>query len=279
MELLESFWALVRGIIRRLYWLVPALFTDPFDFLERWFNVTYPAPAWLFWVLLSVGFAIAIALTYHELRTQHVRLQKQDSNLKKQLSTQERDYTREALVKLREPLKNISSTLVTLQKHIEARVTKVDVTLVRQDALKEVTNHIVKYAKQLDQPSIEFLDEGNWSKMQSELRYAMDGKNIGVTHLLEGDKKAERLLESLLQSRSYVSDGALNGYIERYLDTLYNLHSAELWLIYSRLFPLSSAEQAIMVGKGRDYVRTLLGVILTEINKRIEQLIIGKELQ
>lgn len=81
MELLISLWLLTKGILKRIYWLIPVLFLDPFDFAERWFNVTYEAPQWLMWVLVAIGFAIAITLTYHELRTQKVNVDRQVENL------------------------------------------------------------------------------------------------------------------------------------------------------------------------------------------------------
>ncbi len=76
MEFLKSFLFLLLGIVKRLYWLAPALFTDPFDFLKKWFKVSYEPPPFLFWILLSLGLGIATALTYHELRMQKVHLEK-----------------------------------------------------------------------------------------------------------------------------------------------------------------------------------------------------------
>jgi len=54
--------------IKHLYWLIPALFTDPFDFLERWFGVTFELPKYVFPTLLVVGLGLAIWLTYRELK-------------------------------------------------------------------------------------------------------------------------------------------------------------------------------------------------------------------
>ena len=70
MGLLKSLAQLLLGILKRLYWLIPSLFTAPFDFIERWFNVIYEPPQVLFWLLLFLGLAIATMLTYHELRVQ-----------------------------------------------------------------------------------------------------------------------------------------------------------------------------------------------------------------
>jgi len=81
MGLLISLWLLTKGILKRIYWLVPALFTDPFDLAERWFKVTIEPPQYLVWVLIAIGFVIASILTYHELRTQKVNLDEQVKNL------------------------------------------------------------------------------------------------------------------------------------------------------------------------------------------------------
>jgi hypothetical protein len=77
MEFLKSINSLFLGILKRLYYLIPALFTDPFDFLERWFKMIYEPPQWLFWLLLILGFALATILAYHEVRMQKVRLERQ----------------------------------------------------------------------------------------------------------------------------------------------------------------------------------------------------------
>ena len=68
MEFFKSIGLLSLGILKRLYYLIPSLFSDPFDVLERWFNVIYEPPQWMFWVLLVAGLCIAIILAYHELR-------------------------------------------------------------------------------------------------------------------------------------------------------------------------------------------------------------------
>ena len=73
MELLTSLRLFVWGNIKRWYYLLPALCTDPFDFAERWFKVTYESPQYLVWVLVAIGFAIASIATYHELRTQKLK--------------------------------------------------------------------------------------------------------------------------------------------------------------------------------------------------------------
>jgi hypothetical protein len=65
---LESFGLLLWGILKRLYYLIPSLLLDPFDFVERWFKLMYKPPEWLFWVLLAGGLFIATFLAYHELR-------------------------------------------------------------------------------------------------------------------------------------------------------------------------------------------------------------------
>ncbi len=70
MEFLTSLGLLCIGTVKRLYWLIPALALDPFDFGERFFGVMYDPPTWIAWILAGVGLAVAVALTYHELRVQ-----------------------------------------------------------------------------------------------------------------------------------------------------------------------------------------------------------------
>ena len=46
--------------------------------------MTFEPPQWLFWLLLSIGLAIAVILAYHEIRMQKVLLEKQlDDRTKK----------------------------------------------------------------------------------------------------------------------------------------------------------------------------------------------------
>jgi len=71
----KSLGLLLLGVLKRLYWVVPSLFTDPFDFMERWFKMMYQPPSFLFWLLLSLGLILAIALTYHELRMQNIKVE------------------------------------------------------------------------------------------------------------------------------------------------------------------------------------------------------------
>jgi cytochrome c-type biogenesis protein CcmH/NrfG len=85
MEFLKSIGLLFIGVLKRLYYLIPSLLSDPFDILERWGKMTYDPPQWLFWVLLAIGLFFAVAMTYNELRTQKRNLEKQvDDKAKKQ---------------------------------------------------------------------------------------------------------------------------------------------------------------------------------------------------
>ena len=86
MGVFESARLFAKGILKRLYWLVPTLFLDPFDFAERYFGVMYEPPQWVVWVLLLIGFIIAGTLTYHELKKQCAEAQKPSQlSLKDQL--------------------------------------------------------------------------------------------------------------------------------------------------------------------------------------------------
>ena len=67
MEYIHSFGLLCRGVIKRIYWLVPAMVTDPFDVLDR-LGVHMNIPPIISWLLVGLGFMIAITLAYHEQR-------------------------------------------------------------------------------------------------------------------------------------------------------------------------------------------------------------------
>jgi len=70
MNHIKSLGLLLRGIATRIYWLIPAIMSDPWDLAERWFGIKWNPPVWLGWVLLATGLFIAIFLAYHELRMQ-----------------------------------------------------------------------------------------------------------------------------------------------------------------------------------------------------------------
>jgi hypothetical protein len=76
MELLKSLRFLIIGVLKRIYWVLPTLLLNPFDIVERLFNVSYEVPQWTIWVLFAAGWAVAILLSYHELRMQKIALEK-----------------------------------------------------------------------------------------------------------------------------------------------------------------------------------------------------------
>ncbi len=76
MELFKSLRLFVIGIVKRLYWILPTMLLDPFDLIERLFNVNYDVPQWAVWSLFAAGLMVAIVLAFHELRVQKVMLEK-----------------------------------------------------------------------------------------------------------------------------------------------------------------------------------------------------------
>ncbi len=90
MEFLKSIWLLLFGIVKRLYYLLPSLLSDPFDVAERWFGVTLQPPNWLFGLLLFIGLALAVALAYHEVRIQNIKLNNQLNNKTKMYDIREK---------------------------------------------------------------------------------------------------------------------------------------------------------------------------------------------
>jgi hypothetical protein len=70
--MVKSFGVFVVGILKKIYWLLPSLLSDPFDIAERWLSrwpsMNYNPPQWLFWVLLGIGLFIASFLTYYDVK-------------------------------------------------------------------------------------------------------------------------------------------------------------------------------------------------------------------
>jgi len=67
MEYCRSFILFCQGVLKRIYWLIPAFVTDPFDVLDR-LGVYMNVPPAISWSLVVLGFLVAIILTYHEQR-------------------------------------------------------------------------------------------------------------------------------------------------------------------------------------------------------------------
>lgn len=66
--MVKSLGIFTLGILKRIYFLLPSLSSDPFDIAERWFGMNYNAPQWLFWVLLGGGLFFAAFLTYYDVK-------------------------------------------------------------------------------------------------------------------------------------------------------------------------------------------------------------------
>jgi hypothetical protein len=82
MEYFRSLGYLCWGVLKRIYWLAPALATDPFDVLEK-LGVHMNVPPIISWTLVGLGFLIAVLLTYHEQRMQATIATQERDNLKK----------------------------------------------------------------------------------------------------------------------------------------------------------------------------------------------------
>jgi hypothetical protein len=85
MEHLHSFRSLCWGVIKRLYWIIPGLVTDPFDVLERLLGVHMNVPPSISWILVGLGFLVAVLLTYHEERMRAVIATQELAIYKKQV--------------------------------------------------------------------------------------------------------------------------------------------------------------------------------------------------
>ena len=76
MEVVRSFRLLIIGILKRLYVLIPSIFSDPYDILERWFKVVIEVPTSIFWITFSICMLAVITLAYHEVRMESLQLKK-----------------------------------------------------------------------------------------------------------------------------------------------------------------------------------------------------------
>jgi hypothetical protein len=83
MEYLHTFGSLCWGVIKRLYWIIPGLVTDPFDVLDKW-GVHMNVPPVISYALTGLGFSIAVLLTYHEQRMKAIIAVQERDSLKKQ---------------------------------------------------------------------------------------------------------------------------------------------------------------------------------------------------
>jgi len=83
MGMAKSLRLFIAGIIKRIYWLIPALFLDPIDLLERIFGEAMNTPSWIGWLLIGLAMFIATFLTYHDLRIQSIAIEQQCKLLKK----------------------------------------------------------------------------------------------------------------------------------------------------------------------------------------------------
>jgi len=84
MEYFRSIGSLCWGVLKRLYWIIPGLVTDPFDVLEKW-GVRMNVPPIVSWTLTGLGFFIAVLLTYHEQRMNAIMAVQERDSLKKQV--------------------------------------------------------------------------------------------------------------------------------------------------------------------------------------------------
>lgn len=59
---------------KHLYAFIILFASDPFDLADRWLNINYHPPSWLFWVLLGLAISIAVWLTTRDIRQEKTRL-------------------------------------------------------------------------------------------------------------------------------------------------------------------------------------------------------------
>jgi hypothetical protein len=70
-----SFKLFITGTLKKVWFYLPPLVLDPFDIAERVFGINWIPPNWLAWTLFALGWVVAGAKTYHELRESKLKLE------------------------------------------------------------------------------------------------------------------------------------------------------------------------------------------------------------
>jgi hypothetical protein len=71
-EFTKSLLLFCWGFLKHWYWLVPALLSDPINFLSLFgvhMTISYPYN----WIVIGVSLLLAIVLTYHDLRMAYIK--------------------------------------------------------------------------------------------------------------------------------------------------------------------------------------------------------------
>lgn len=267
MELLDSTRELLWGIIKRLYWLIPSLFTDPFDFIERWFKITYEPPSYLFWVLIGMGLAIATVMTYNDVK-------KQNASLHSQIKVQEWSARRKRLIELREPyLPEVINVLKRMTARMEKLVEEASKNPIDYGGkLNEVSNYVFK------EVGLPKGSEESDKRFLLELQCAMDAYNLGLSKSKVADIEWSSLSEQLSQLRGHVADRELSERIEEFMLVLDGVSNYKLFGLfidkYENNRELREKAKAIGARRGLD---KFLNTILSRVNRRVEELMSGDE--
>ena len=135
MDLLKSTGFFFLGFIKRIWWLLPALLSNPFDIAERIFHVQYVVPQFITWLLLGLGIIIATILTYHDLRMQKLKLETKYEILEKTQSNLPR--------RPRKNMVNVLPVLFDLQSLMEKQHGHYDDTGLLQDLEDGIDTNII----------------------------------------------------------------------------------------------------------------------------------------
>jgi hypothetical protein len=284
-DLFRSLGKFLLGILKRIYWLLPLLLSDPFDILDKW-GIKVVLPSLLVWILTGLGFFIACFLTYHELRLQSNKYQKE-------IITQEWKYRRKLLIKQREStnLKNIPTLLNKMRVQIQKIVEAASLKIKDIPRLDDIFSNMILYANRESQKWLSQAPKEKYNEQRLfliEMTNAMEASDYGLSKLKQKDHNWQILEKTLIQYRpDYLIDNDLSLYIDDYLRYLDGFGNYMLYSFYHDKCVISDLEKNI--GKefmisvkrkgigGRMGHEHVLNQLFNRINKRINELLRGDE--
>lgn len=267
MDTLISLRDFLWGIIKRCYWVIPSLLTDPFDIAER-LGMTCPVPSYLFWLLFGLGIFVAAFLTYHDMR-------RKNRELNKQVVTQEWEHVRKKRIELinteRYPTE-IPLILcrmeqrfpVLLDKATQQKVTKAQLDMFFRNLPHELLGMMLK-------------GYGDEIITLFKFQTYMEAANIGFAEIKQNDAEWNTLTTELDDVKKDIPDQELKNHIRDYVLTLNGVYSWRLWGHYLDKTNIPIPKDVATARQANISRQYLLEDIFTRIKKRIDELRSGEE--
>lgn len=271
MEILKSFCDLCVGILKRIYWLLPTLITDPFDVLER-LGVYMNVPQWASWLLFYLGLAVAITLTYHELR-------QKNKIANENLVKQEWEYVRKRNIELVE-LEEYPKKLPDILKKMEINLMGIlEVAKTNEVGAKELWESLKGInPKELGRVLCQHSYDDNIIVLAEYYRHMQLSKS-GIK--LNEDTNSEWLkIEDELESvKKDIPDLLLKDNVNAYRHALKGISYLRLFYYHLNKAPNSELKNIITdTMKPYYYPDDLLDYCLTKVANRIRELKCGEKI-